>query len=127
MGEVSLKRRAFLLSLAAAATGCVMRRPERENPFERGEGSKTVRVSAVSRNFNQATLYALGPTRRRLGVVPGNGDRSYHLPWPADGNLRVRIDVLAGAEFTTNAVSLQAGDTAHLTIESPLYRSLLRR
>ena len=122
-----MKRRTFLLAAAVAVMGCATGQPDRRNPFERGEETRSIRVSVVNRNFNQATLYALGPSQRRLGVVSGNGSQSFYLPWPADGDLRVRIDVLAGEEFTTNSVSLRAGDTAHLSIENPLYRSLLRR
>ncbi len=98
------------------------------NPFEsRGSGAESVRVSVINNNFNEATLRALYRTERRLGVVSGNGRKSFDLPWPGVNDLRIRIDILAGDSFTTNQVSVSPGETVFLTIERPLHRSWLRR
>ena len=121
-----MKRRTFLVAGAAALAGC-MNRATRTNPFERGPGATTVRVDVENRNFNQATIHAEGAMQRRLGIVGGNTRETFSLPWPADGDLRVRIDILAGTQFTTNSVGLKPGDTAYLLIENPVYRSFLRR
>ena len=101
---------------------------KRTNPFEvGGTGPRSIRVEVVNRNFNQATLETLGTVQRRLGIVGGHARQSFSLSWPADGDLRIRIDLLAGSRHTTNTVSYKAGDTAYLTIENPVQRSFLRR
>ncbi|MDE0082238.1 MAG: hypothetical protein OXT72_06285 [Gammaproteobacteria bacterium] len=121
-----MERRTFLLAGAAAATGC-MRQATKANPFEDGAGATSIRVDVENRNFNQATLETLGTVQRRLGIVGGHARQRFTLAWPADGNLRIRIDLLAGARYTTNSVSLKRGDAAYLTIENPVQRSYLRR
>ena len=83
-----MRRRMFLLAAVVAVAGCVGR-ATRSNPFDGGgTGSRSIRVEAVNRNFNQATLEALGPVQRRLGIVPGNGRRTFTLTWPAENELR---------------------------------------
>lgn len=122
-----MRRRMFLLGAVVAVAGCVGR-ATRSNPFDGGgTGSRSIRVEAVNRNFNQATLEALGPVQRRLGIVPGNGRRTFTLTWPAENELRIRIDLLAGDRATTNPISIKPGETAYLTVQNPVYRSLLRR
>ena len=122
-----MRRRMFLLAAVVAVAGCA-RQATRSNPFaEGGAGSRSIRVEVVNRNFNQATLQALGPVQRRIGIVPGNGRRNFTLTWPTEGDLRIRIDLLAGGRATTNPISIKPGETAFLTVENPVYRSLLRR
>lgn len=121
-----MKRRTFLMAATVTVAGC-MNRATRSNPFERGEGASSVRINVENRNFNQATLYAEGAMTRRLGIVGGNTSESFTLPWPSDGDLRIRIDILAGTEYTTNTLGMRPGDTANLIIDNPVYRSLLRR
>lgn len=84
-------------------------------------------MNVINNNFNEATLRAIYRTERRLGVVSGNSRASFDLPWPGVNDLRIRIDILAGDSFTTNAVSASSGETVFLTVERPLYRSWLRR
>jgi hypothetical protein len=122
-----MERRNFLLAGAAAVAGCMGGPATKANPFEQGSGATSIRIDVTNRNFNQATLETLGRVQRRLGIVGGHARQSFNLPWPADGNLRIRIDLLAGGRYTTNSVSLKPGDTAYLTIENPVQRSLLRR
>ncbi|MDE2793933.1 MAG: hypothetical protein OXL34_03855 [Gemmatimonadota bacterium] len=122
-----MKRRTFLLAGAAALGACARSPVIRPNPFEGGSASGNIRIAVENRNFNQATLESLGPVQRRIGIVGGLARREFTLPWPTDGDLRIRIDLLAGGRFTTNRVALKGGDTAYLTIENPVQRSLLRR
>lgn len=122
-----MKRRTFLLAGASVIGGCARSAAMRPNPFEGDSGGGGIGVAVENRNFNQATLEALGPVQRRIGIVGGLARQNFTLPWPTDGDLRIRIDLLAGGRFTTNPVSLRGGDTAHLTIENPVQRSLLRR
>ena len=122
-----MRRRMFLLAAVVAMAGCVGQ-ATRSNPFEQGGArSRSITIQAVNRNFNQATLQALGPVQRRLGIVPGNGRRTFTLTWPSEDQLRIRIDLLAGGRATTNPISIKPGETAHLTVQNPVNRSLLRR
>ncbi len=122
-----MERRNFLLAGAAAVAGCMGGPATKANPFEEGSGATSIGIDVQNRNFNQATLETLGRVQRRLGIVGGHARQRFTVPWPADGNLRIRIDLLAGGRYTTNSVSLKPGDTAYLTIENPVQRSLLRR
>ncbi len=99
------------------------------DPFEGGgeAASTSIRINVENHNFNEATIRAVGRTERRLGTVPGNGNQSFTMGWPAVNDLRVQIDILAGDRYTTNRVTVSPGETVHLTIANPIYRSLLRR
>ena len=98
------------------------------NPFDAGAATaQSIRINVENNNFNEATVRAVSRTERRLGVVPGNGRESFTLNWPTVDDLRIRIDILAGDRYTTNRVSVSPGETAYLTIQNPVYRSLLRR
>ena len=57
----------------------------------------------------------------------GNGQETFTINWPQVNDLRIRIDLLAADEFVTNRVTVSPGETVFLTIENPVYRSLLRR
>ena len=122
-----MERRTFLLAGAIAIGGCARSAAIRPNPFEGESGGGSIRVAVENRNFNQATLEALGPVQRRIGIVGGLARQNFTLPWPTDGDLRIRIDLLAGDRYTTNPVALRGGDTAYLTIGNPVQRSFLRR
>ena len=117
-----------LVAAVAAMAGCSSSRTELSNPFEGGAAAaQSIRVNVENNNFNEATIRAVARIERRLGVVPGNGRESFTLNWPAVDDLRIRIDILAGDRFTTNRVSVGPGETVYLTIQNPVYRSLLRR
>ena len=115
---------ALLLVLAAGCGGA----RNLANPFEgTAAQSQSIRINVENNNFNEATLRAVARGERRLGVVQGNSRESFQMNWPAVDDLRIRIDILAGEDFTTNRISVGPGETVHLTIQNPLYRSLLRR
>ena len=121
-----MQRRTFLLTVAAAAAGCTMRPQRRPNPF--GEGAaNSIKIDVVNRNFNQATLVALNPVRRRIGIVGGNSSRSFNFAWSSGNQLRIHIDLLAGGSATTDTIAIEPGETAYLVVENPVNRSLLRR
>lgn len=116
-----------VLLTAWVASGCAGS-AQPSNPFDsRGSGAESVRVNVVNNNFNEATLRAIYRTERRLGVVSGNSEASFDVPWLGVNDLRIRIDILAGDSFTTNRISASPGETLFLTIERPLHRSWLRR
>ena len=115
-----------LLSILLAA-GCGGSRTP-DNPFEGRTGSaRSIRINVENNNFNEATLRAVARGERRLGVVQGNSRASFELSWATVDDLRIRIDILAGEDFTTNRVSVGPGETVYLAVQNPLYRSLLRR
>lgn len=115
---------ALVLVVAAA---CSTSQPR--DPFEGGgeAASTSIRINVENHNFNEATIRAVGRTERRLGTVPGNGNESFTMNWPTVNDLRVQIDILAGDRYTTNRVTVSPGETVHLTVANPIYRSLLRR
>lgn len=122
-----MQRRTFLLTAVVAVTGCMMQPRQKPNPFETAAGARSIGLDVVNRNFNQATLVALSPVRRRIGIIGGNDRRTFTLVWSSGDQLRIRIDLLAGGTTTTNTIAIEPGETAHLVVESPLYRSRLRR
>ena len=126
MTRCSLGLSAGVLALVLA-TGCGGP-PQVSNPFEGGSATaQSIRIEVENNNFNEATVRAVSRSERRLGVVSGNSRETFTLNWPAVDDLQIRIDILAGDRFTTNRVSLAPGETAYLTIQNPVYRSLLRR
>ena len=122
-----MHRRTFLLTVAAAATGCTMGPQRRPNPFDAQGGGNSIKIEVVNRNFNQATLVALSPVRRRIGIVGGNSSQSFSFAWSSGDQLRIHIDLLAGGSTTTNSIAIGPGETAYLVVENPVNRSLLRR
>ncbi len=119
--------RLAVLLAAAAVTGCAGFRTA-PNPFEEpASAQRTVTIEVENHNFNDATLRAIARMERRLGVVTGNGRETFTIPWTTVDDLQIRIDLLAGSRFTTNRVTVSPGESVFLTIQNPLYRSLLRR
>ncbi len=120
-------RIALLWAAAVVATGCLGLRTN-PNPFEEeGDAQRIITLEVENHNFNDATLRTVARMERRLGVVNGNGKQTFTIPWSTVDDLQIRIDVLAGDRFTTNRVTVSPGESVHLTIQNPLYRSILRR
>ena len=115
----------FLLLMLGACS----QQPQVRDPFAGGgqAAATSIRINVDNNNFNEATVRAVSRTERRLGTVPGNGQASFNLAWPAVNDLRIQIDILAGDRYTTNRVTVSPGETVYLTIANPIYRSLLRR
>ncbi len=118
----------LLLSLGMlSAFGCAGG-AKLDDPFAAGGGGAgSIRIHVINNNFNEATLLAIARMQRRIGRVPGHGQEVFSMDWPTVGDLRVRIDMLAGREFTTNRISVSPGEEVFLTIENPVTRSFLRR
>ena len=119
-------RFAVLLAVAAV-TGCAGFRAA-PDPFEESaRARRIITIEVENHNFNDATVRSVARVERRLGVVTGNGKETFTIPWTTLDDLQIRIDMLAGARFTTNRVTVSPGESVFLTIRNPLYRSLLRR
>lgn len=118
--------RALLFVTALLIAGCSANRIQ--NPFEGGSATgRQIRVHVENRDFNEATLYSVSRNPRRIGTVTGKGSATFPLGWTNTNDLRIRIQVLAGGEYTTNRVSVSPGEEVYLVIAQPLYRSMLRK
>lgn len=127
-------RRSLLLSATTAAVStllaCSTLTP-RGDPFDRasqGEAGRQLHIEVVNRSYSDATVYAISRTRRvRLGMAPSIANRTYSIDWSGGADeLRAEIDVLAGGEFTTRAITASPGESVTLVIEDPLRNSYLR-
>ncbi len=116
----------FLVVLGLVfALGCGATRED--NPF-RAVGPGLIRIEVDNRNFNDATVFAIIPGgQRRLGIVTGKTAGSFDLQWTRDQDIRLRIQLLAGDSFSTNALYVRQGEILQLTIDPILRRTLLRR
>ena len=107
---------ALATSLLAACGGGAAR-----NPFEESRGGSTsqIRISVENRNFTDVRVYAVTPSGDRpLGVVGGNQNETFRLEWRQLGTLYFRLDFLAGAQYTTQAVSVSPGNQVDVEIPS---------
>lgn len=117
------------LLVVASVWGCATGTRE-DNPFAgAGQGgASSIRVVVENLNFNDATLHALSSGRRyRMGTVSGRSNAAFEVPWPNQGDLRIEIDLLAGAEYTTRAIFAGPGDRLELVVERRVERSYLQR
>ena len=109
------------VSLALWATACAS---PGATPFaENGVSVSTVQVEVDNQHFNDATIYLLsGAGEQRLGTVPGKSVKTFvaRLIGPYDVRLRVRL--LAGGSFTTDAMPASPGETLLLIVPSSLRR-----
>lgn len=112
------RRRMVGLALAATLMGACGGGPAR-NPFEASRGGSTtqIRISVENRNFTDVRVYAVTPSGDRpLGVVGGNQTERFRLEWRQLGTLYFRLDFLAGAQYTTQAVSVSPGNQVDVEI-----------
>lgn len=101
-----------------------------DNPFQGGggPGSGSIQIDVENLNFNDATLYAISSgSRHRMGTIGGKSQGRFEVPWEHQRELRVRIDLLAGSDFTTRPVSVSPGERIQLMIHADVRRSTLRR
>ena len=107
------------VSLALWVTACAS---PGATPFdERGVALSTVQVEVDNQNFNDATIYLRsGSGEQRLGTVRGKSVKTFvaRLIAPYDVSLRVRL--LAGGSFTTEAMPAAPGETLLLIVPSSL-------
>lgn len=117
----------LLVVALLAVSGCLGHR-RAPNPFEEeSAAARSLQIEVENHGFNEATLRSVARLERRLGVVSGNGTRTFTIAWTTVDDLQIRIDILAGSRFTTNRVTVSPGDKVRLIIREPLYRSLLTR
>jgi len=89
----------------------------------------SVRIDVRNVNFNDAAIFALVPTLRRLGRVEGTKRATFYLPASSftgnvlggdvrGGVVRLRAELLGGKECTTYFIEAQGGDIIDMIIES---------
>ncbi len=117
--------RSVLALMLLAVTGCGAH--SAPNPFLADQGRVRVEIDNV--NFNDATVTVLSSRSglRRLGVVAGKTKGSFDFDWKRDGQLRLRVTLLAGAGFTTQSIYAEPGDILSLTITPNLRRTIFKR
>ena len=105
------------LCLALGSAACASSGP---NPFEdaqTGASSRTVMVEVQNQNFYDATVYAITAAgERRLGIVAGNGRRTFTARLVGPGDVRLRVRLLGGGNFTTHPMPASPGETLVLII-----------
>jgi hypothetical protein len=118
----------FTLALIGSAAACSQRGGAMGRAFPGAGEENIIRIHVTNLNFMDATLYALSTgTRERLGILTGKQEAVYTLPWRFSTQLRIEIDLLAGARCTTEALTVDPGDDIELIIDlnmngSPLCR-----
>ena len=92
-----------------------------DNPFAEGGEGKNITIEVRNNNFNDATVHALfAGNRRRLGLVPSYGEKSYSLAWPASWFLTLEIDVRASGTCRTAARPVNSGEIVKITIDAQI-------
>ncbi len=116
---------ALLLMLMA---GCAPSRSSVPPLTSSGESGQAITLRVENMGFNDVTLYAITTgSRDRIGRVGGRGRETFRIPFSVPRDFRVRIDVLAGGNYTTPGIPVTPGDIVELTVEEPLNRSYLRK
>ncbi len=99
-----------------------------ENPFQAGAERDEVKIHVTNLNFSDATLYLVTPgSRQRLGIVTGKRSATYTVPWRFSTELRLEIDLLAGAKCTTRPLVVDPGEELELIIDADFRRTALCR
>lgn len=99
----------LLLGTACSSAGSPYQDPNR--PVDQ------VEIEVVNLNFNQATLWAIGPMgRRRLGIVNGKGTQTFTLEWRMSGLLQIETQILSGGRCFTEQLETDPGDLLYLEV-----------
>ncbi len=114
---------ALLLVLASCSTGSRTSADpfagRSRAPSGSDEAGGDIRISVRNSNFNDATIYAVSPgRRRRLGRVDGNGQSEFRVPGNAGNEIRFEIDILGGQRCTTRTISASSGMRLAVIIDS---------
>ncbi len=113
-GRRSLATIFLLGTTALALSACSVSEGQgRGDPFSGANGGQDGPVFIEVRNDNlyEARIYALWDgTETRLGSVRGKSTQTLETRWRA-GDLRLRVDVIAGGEITTQRMNAWPGET----------------
>lgn len=104
----------LLTALLLLATGCASSGSPFEDP---NRPVDVVEIEVVNLNFNQATLWAIGPMgRRRLGIVNGKDTATFTLEWTMSGLLQIEMQILSEARCLTEQLETDPGDLLYLEV-----------
>jgi hypothetical protein len=105
---------ALFVACTGALAGCASRV---DNPFDERRQPNQVRIIVTNHDFQDATLFAVGPgERRRLGVVTGKTEANYLIPWRTVGALHIEINILTSGSCNTETLQVEPGETLELQI-----------
>ena len=80
-----------------------------------------VQVEVDNQNFNDATVYLQsGSGEQRLGIVRGKSVKTFVARLMGPYEVRLRVRLLAGGSFTTEAMHAAPGETLLLIVPSSL-------
>ena len=103
----------FVAALLLSA-GCATARSPYEDP---NRPADVVEIEVQNLNFNQATLWAIGPTgRRRLGIVNGKSTQTFTLDWAFSGLLQIEMQILSDGRCLTEQLETDPGDLPYLEV-----------
>ena len=107
------------VSLALWVTACAS---SSATPFDQGGVSLgTIQVEVDNQNFNDATVYLQsGSGEQRLGIVRGKSVKTFVARLMGPYEVRLRVRLLAGGSFTTEAMHAAPGETLLLIVPSSL-------
>ncbi|MCH7564390.1 MAG: hypothetical protein IH968_11260 [Gemmatimonadetes bacterium] len=107
------------VSLALWVTACAS---PSATPFDQGGVSLgTIQVEVDNQNFNDATVYLQsGSGEQRLGIVRGKSVKTFVARLMGPYEVRLRVRLLAGGSFTTEAMHASPGETLLLIVPSSL-------
>ena len=89
-------------------------------------GVVEIRVDNVS--FNDATIFAITPQRRRrLGVVQGKSSGRFTLEWEGLQSVEIGVDLLAAQGFVSQAMTIAPGEVIDVQIREPVSNSVVTR
>lgn len=112
----------LVTAAALLATAACAGAPSRAaNPYSNDLAERQeIRVQIQNHNFSDATIYSIEREghRKRLGIVTGKSDSVFTLPWKTSEPLRFEFELLAGPRCTTEAMSVDPGDTLELQIST---------
>ena len=109
--------------MIVALGSCLPAAPAPPDPFL-DTAPDEVQLYVRNQNYYDATLSAISDTGiRRLGIVGGQQEARFSMPWAVSAGLRVQIDLLAGRTCTTPPMQVNPGDIVELQILAQFDRS----
>jgi hypothetical protein len=98
-------------------------------PAARFEAPTSISVYAQNENEEDVVIYLLSVGRiERVGSVAPERARSFQVPWDSTQELRIRVEILAGPRYTTNALStVSPGDRVEVWVPEEARQSFIRR
>ena len=120
---MDISRGFVLIGMTVLAAACGGGSRPAGNPYsDSREERREIGIEIQNHNFADATVWVLvrDGARKRLGIVTGKSDATFTLDWSFSEPLRLEFDLLAGPRCTTEALSVDPGDTLQLQISTDI-------